>query len=272
MFFEGRGREHETLRRLVKRLDKAGISYAILGGMAVNAHHYERTTADVDILVTAEGLDEFRNRFVKKNYDIVPDRPRRFLDAVNHVGVDFLVTGRYPGTGAPGPIAFPDPAQVAQLIDAYRVVNLTTLIELKLAARRWRDFADVVELIRFNGLDESFAEKLHPSVRQNYVECIEEKRRDDEYKAIAKIRLAGILLDEKAYDDGLKLLSSEFPAEFASAVADRKGDILVAQNKIEEARAAYQAALDKTDQKNPGRQLIQLKLDAIGGAFAKAAA
>lgn len=93
----------------------------------------------------------------------------------------------------------------------------------------------------------------------------------DEYKSIAKIRLAGILLDEKAYDDGLKLLSGDFPAQFAGDVADRKGDILAAQNKIEEARSAYKLALDKTDQKNPGRQLIQLKLDALGGATDKAA-
>ncbi|MFI4939152.1 MAG: tetratricopeptide repeat protein [Burkholderiales bacterium] len=92
---------------------------------------------------------------------------------------------------------------------------------------------------------------------------------DDEYKAIAKVRMAGILLDEKAYDDGLKMLSGEFPAQFVSMVADRKGDILVGQNKIADARAAYRQALDKADQKNPGRQLIQVKLDAIGGTPAK---
>jgi predicted negative regulator of RcsB-dependent stress response len=95
---------------------------------------------------------------------------------------------------------------------------------------------------------------------------------DDEYKAIGKIRLAGVLLDEKAYDDGLKLLAGDFPAQFLSVVADRKGDILVAQNKLDEARTAYQSALDKTEQKNPGRQLIQLKLDAIGGTPVKTAA
>jgi predicted negative regulator of RcsB-dependent stress response len=94
----------------------------------------------------------------------------------------------------------------------------------------------------------------------------------DEYKAIAKIRMAGILLDEKAYEDGLKLLSDDFPEQFAGAVADRKGDILVAQGKIDDARTAYKRALEKTDEKNPARQLIQLKLDAIGGAAAKAAA
>ncbi|WP_334187697.1 tetratricopeptide repeat protein [Noviherbaspirillum sp.] len=96
-----------------------------------------------------------------------------------------------------------------------------------------------------------------------------ENGRDAEYKAIAKIRLAGILLDEKSFDEGLKLLAGDFPTQFASAVADRKGDILAAQNKIDEARTAYQLALEKTEQNNPGRQLIQLKLDAIGGAPAK---
>jgi predicted negative regulator of RcsB-dependent stress response len=94
----------------------------------------------------------------------------------------------------------------------------------------------------------------------------------EEYKAIAKIRLAGILLDEKAFDDGLKLLAGDFPEQFAGTVADRKGDILAAQAKIEDARAAYKLALDKTDEKNPARQLIQLKLDALGGAQAKGAA
>ena len=105
---------------------------------------------------------------------------------------------------------------------------------------------------------------------KSQLQWVIDKGRDDDYKAIAKIRLAGILLDEKAYDEAIKLLSGDFPGQFAGLAADRKGDILTAQNKIEEARSAYQLALEKTDQKNPGRQLIQLKLDAIGGAPAKA--
>ncbi|MDY7547655.1 tetratricopeptide repeat protein [Glaciimonas sp. CA11.2] len=96
--------------------------------------------------------------------------------------------------------------------------------------------------------------------------------RQEEYKTIAKIRLAGILLDQNAYDEGLKVLTGDVSPEFASALADRKGDILVAQNKLDEARVAYQLAIDKAVQGNPGRQLIQIKLDAIGGAPAKAAA
>ncbi|MGI4848268.1 MAG: YfgM family protein [Janthinobacterium lividum] len=99
-----------------------------------------------------------------------------------------------------------------------------------------------------------------------------EKGQDDEYKALARVRLAGILLDEKAYDEGLKLLAADFPPQFATVVADRKGDLLVAQNKMAEARAAYELALDKAGAANPARQLIQLKLDAIGGALKKLAA
>ncbi|MGK5080899.1 YfgM family protein [Janthinobacterium sp. HLX7-2] len=87
----------------------------------------------------------------------------------------------------------------------------------------------------------------------------------EEYKAIAKLRLAGVLLDEKAYDEALKVLATASVPQFAGAVADRKGDILVAQNKLADARTAYLAALAATDKNNPGRQLIQVKLEAIGG-------
>lgn len=97
---------------------------------------------------------------------------------------------------------------------------------------------------------------------------------DDEYKSVARLRLSGVLLDEKAYDQALALLNGDILPQFAAEVADRKGDVLVAQNKLPEARAAYQAALDKMSKANPGRQLVQVKLDAIGGspADSKAAA
>lgn len=88
----------------------------------------------------------------------------------------------------------------------------------------------------------------------------------EEFESIARIRLAGILLDEKAYDDGMKVLATDFPEPFAALAADRRGDLLVAQDKLDEARAAYKAALDGIEIKNPARQLIQLKLDALGGA------
>jgi len=88
---------------------------------------------------------------------------------------------------------------------------------------------------------------------------------NDEYQSVARLRLSGVLLDEKAYDQALALLNASFLPQFASEVQDRKGDVLVAQNKIAEARSAYQAALDKMAKNHPGRQIVQVKLDAIGG-------
>ncbi len=89
---------------------------------------------------------------------------------------------------------------------------------------------------------------------------------DDEYQSVARLRLAGVLLDEKDYDGAMKLLDGKFPPQFAAEVQDRKGDVLVAQNKIADARNAYVAALAAMGPKHPGSQLVRIKLEAIGGS------
>jgi predicted negative regulator of RcsB-dependent stress response len=88
---------------------------------------------------------------------------------------------------------------------------------------------------------------------------------NEEFKHVARVRLAGILLDEKAFDDGLKLLAGEPPAAFVSLYADRRGDILLAQGKAEEARKQFKLAFDKSDAQNQAKPLIRIKLDALGG-------
>lgn len=183
MFFQENSPVHETMRRLVRRLQRAGIAHAIVGGMAVFAHGYERTTKDVDILLTDSGFAQFREKFVPRNYQQVEGRSRRFLDRKNSQLFDILVTGMFPGSGTPGPVAYPDPEAVRERIKNIFYVDLKTLIQLKLAARRYQDFADVVHLIDAHDLDESFVNKLHSSLRQDFIECLEEKRREDEYQA-----------------------------------------------------------------------------------------
>lgn len=182
-FFQKDDRVHQTMRRVADKLEAARIPYAIAGGMAVNAHRHERTTGDVDFLLTADGLDAFLRAYLGTDFDRVPGRPRRFLDRDNGVTFDVLVSGLFPGSGRPGPIVFPDPAEVSEVIEDRRFLNLPTLIQLKLAARRHKDFGDVVELIRVHNLDESFQARLHPAVHRDYVECLEEKRREDEDEA-----------------------------------------------------------------------------------------
>lgn len=181
MFFSGEAPIYHAMRRLTDLLRQTGISYAIMGGMAVNLHGAERTTKDLDVLLTPEGLRLFRERLVGQEYDQVPGKSRKFVDRQHQVSVDILVTGHFPGHGEPAPFAFPDPGEASEEIHGTRVVTLVHLVQLKLAARRYYDFGDVVFLIRVHGLDEAFADRLHPAVRDDYTECLEEKRREDEY-------------------------------------------------------------------------------------------
>jgi predicted negative regulator of RcsB-dependent stress response len=82
----------------------------------------------------------------------------------------------------------------------------------------------------------------------------------------ARLKLASILLDEKNFDEALKQLNATHPEAFTGLYADLKGDVLSAQGKTEEARAAYKQALEKIDAKSMYRNLVQLKLDGLGDA------
>jgi predicted negative regulator of RcsB-dependent stress response len=93
-----------------------------------------------------------------------------------------------------------------------------------------------------------------------------EHARDQDMKAIARYRLAGVLLDEKQYDEALGLLDAQPEHPMANLYADLRGDILVAKGSTAEARAAYQSALEKTEVGSPYRNLIQIKIDALGQA------
>jgi predicted negative regulator of RcsB-dependent stress response len=88
---------------------------------------------------------------------------------------------------------------------------------------------------------------------------------EDELKAVARFRLAQALLDDKQYDDALRMLDAKTDEAFAGIYADLRGDILLAAGKHDEARAAYQTALAKIDPKSPYRNFVQVKLDALGG-------
>ncbi len=90
------------------------------------------------------------------------------------------------------------------------------------------------------------------------------KSADEGYQAIAKLRLAGVLLETKAYGEALEQLAGAFPKDFAVLAADRRGDILLAQGKKTEARAEYEKAYKGMDARNEYRRLVEVKLNALG--------
>ena len=93
---------------------------------------------------------------------------------------------------------------------------------------------------------------------------VADKASDEGYQAIARLRLAGVLFDSKAYDEALKQLAANFPADFAALAADRRGDVLAAQGKKAEAVAEYQKAYRGLDERVDYRRMIEVKLNAQG--------
>ena len=92
-----------------------------------------------------------------------------------------------------------------------------------------------------------------------------ENARDPGVQAVARLRLANVLIDERAHDEALKVLAVKLEPAFEPLFEDVRGDVLAAQGKPAEAKAAYRSALAKL---KPGddaaRELIQLKLDGLG--------
>lgn len=95
---------------------------------------------------------------------------------------------------------------------------------------------------------------------------------EDEYRILARLRLAALLLDAKQYDEALKQLDAVPEGPFAALAADRRGDVLLAQGKRAEARAAYERAHKLMDDKVEYRRLVDAKLTALGAAPAAAVA
>ena len=87
------------------------------------------------------------------------------------------------------------------------------------------------------------------------------------HRGIARARLVAVLMDEKKYDEALKALDGINDPAYAAMAADLRGDIMLAQGRLDEARAAYKLAAEKADARNPLKNIVQTKLEALGGAL-----
>lgn len=166
---------HQTLQRIAQRLDRLGVAYAVAGGMALVAHGYDRTTVDVDILVTKDGLAKIHAELEGLGYITPFAGSKNLRDTDTGVRIEFLIAGQFPGDGKPKPVAFPNPAERATLIDGVRYINLPTLLELKLASGmtnpgRLKDLADVQELIRALSIERRLSSDLNEYVRPKFLE------------------------------------------------------------------------------------------------------
>jgi predicted negative regulator of RcsB-dependent stress response len=139
------------------------------------------------------------------------------------------------------------------------------------AGRIFADLRDRYGSAAFAGQGGLLAAKVQfdkgqlPAAQQSLT-WVAEHASEDEYRAIARLRLAALLLDEKKYDDALKQLAGSFPASFEGLAADRRGDVLHAQGKDAEAIAAYQQSYKALDAVDDYRRLVDAKLTSLGAA------
>ena len=174
-FLTGQSAVHRTLEHLAARLTELQIDFALAGGLAVGIRGHVRLTVDVDVLITANGLAAFKAHWLGRGYVEKFTGARGVRDTETGVQIDFLVAGEFPGDGRPKSVRFPEPGTIPRSDGPYRVLDLRTLVELKLASGistpdRLQDLADVLALIRANKLDDSFSEQLDESVRGKYRE------------------------------------------------------------------------------------------------------
>ncbi|KAB0579970.1 tetratricopeptide repeat protein [Ideonella dechloratans] len=87
---------------------------------------------------------------------------------------------------------------------------------------------------------------------------------DEDYRSLAHLRLAGLLLDKQDYDGALKQLDAVKSSEFAGLADDRRGDVLAAQGKPAEAVAAWKKGWDALSDKLDYRRIVEAKLTAAG--------
>lgn len=147
------------------------------------------------------------------------------------------------------------------------------------AARLDRAFGDMKD--KFAGTAQAqqaalLAAAVHATAGRNdaaraALQWVSEQSGDEGYKALARLRLAGLLLDAKSYDEAFKQLADSFPAEFVALAADRRGDVYLAQGKKAEAGAEYQKAWAGLEPGSSYRNVVDVKLASLGLTPAAAA-
>lgn len=162
--------------------------------------------------------------------------------------------------------------QTLKAADAYAQVEKAVRAKdnkaaLEAAARLEREFAGTgfAGMAALAAAKAAFDQKDLKAARE-HLQWAADKAGDETLRATARLRLAGVLLDEKNHDAALAQLNGSFPESFAGLVADARGDVLTAQGKPAEARAAYKLALEKLPADNTYRPVVEVKLDDLGGA------
>src|SRR5829696_10394407 len=120
-YFMGEGTLNKTLTRLSADLEERGIDYMVIGAVALLAHGYPRFTEDIDLVMTADGLQKFHEELVGLGCaPAFPGAKKRLRSTTDGVSIEVMTTGEYPGDGKPKPVSMPAPSDAATEIDGVK--------------------------------------------------------------------------------------------------------------------------------------------------------
>jgi len=182
------GRYGRIIKAIDHVLESVACESVVAGGWAVWFHGFEgRMTQDVDIVLAADRIEEFLRVAAVAGFEVIAQKPGRW-PKIRHketgIKVDILPEGAQPGTPARlAPTTIPHPSKLGAAGTKLRYIELAPLIELKLAAGRPQDEADVAKLVLENP-DTVTAIRQHlASVHADYVTAFDqlvERARDQD--------------------------------------------------------------------------------------------
>lgn len=166
----------ETARHCHAILQQEEIAHAVLGGVAVCLHGYQRNTVDLDLLVRRDDTADIKRAVEQSGYLWLAEASEFRSPA--GIAVQLVMAGDRAGDDSD--VCLPDPGDPDWLteLDGLPVLKLHKLIETKIACgsgnlrRTHKDFADVVELIALHNMSREDARHLHKAVRKTFRELV----------------------------------------------------------------------------------------------------
>ena len=111
-----------------------------------------------------------------------------------------------------------------------------------------------------------YFDRNDPKNAKAQLQWVIERTPSEDFRDLARLRLGAVLLDEKAYDEALKLADAPHVSAYDAQFAALKGDVLTAKNQPAEAKAAYKLALEKAGKEDGAfRESVRMRLEALGG-------
>lgn len=176
---------HKAIKALSNILKIYNINFTIIGGAARNEYKYPKITEDIDILVSKEDKDKMKNIPIGYMKDLSNGRVKRFSLHEPKTLIDVIYEGEISGDGVNG-LKFVNPKSISTHIHGFSYITLKNLIEYKLSSgiyghQRYKDFDDVVELIKRNFLKKNFGNFFRQDLKEKYIQLWEETYKKFEF-------------------------------------------------------------------------------------------